>query len=99
MEAVSITRVDKMGFTPPCFIYLFACSVFAASNKLGMMSYNYTDTGDINRAHRWQTLNWPLFGDVLQVNCWAYAVLIESKDITAMISQGHVTTASLKQPN
>ena len=65
-------------------------------------SYTYTD---ISCAHRPQTYNWPLFYDVLQVNCCAYAVLIENLRITfiskkwktAMTSQGHVTTAVKKE--
>ena len=64
--------------------------------------YKYTG---ICCAHSPQTYSWPLFYDVLQVNCCACAVLIENMSITfisykwetAMASQGHVTTALLKQ--
>ena len=54
-----------------------------------------------------RTKNWPLFYDVLQFNCCAYAVRIKNMSIafisnkweTAMTSQDHVTPASLKQAN
>ena len=40
VEAASSTHVDRMGFTTHYLIYLLACSLCAASNKLGMMSNN-----------------------------------------------------------
>ena len=40
VEAASFTHVDRMGFTTHCLIYLLACSLCTASNKLGMMSNN-----------------------------------------------------------
>ena len=70
--------------------------------KQNCYSYN-----GIGCAHRQQTSNWPLI--VPQINCCAYAVIIENMCITfipvpnkletTMTSQGHVTTASLKQAN
>ena len=66
--------------------------------------YTYTHMGC---AHRQQRSNLSLFYDVLQVNCCAYAVLIENMSKTfisnqwetAMTSQCHVTSASPKQAN
>ena len=49
--------------------------------KIREITFYYTDTG-IGCAHRQHTCNWPLFYDILQISCWAYAVGNEDMRIT-----------------
>ena len=91
--------------TRPPFIGSFS-DILIGIFKSPQYKYWYTQTS-IACAYRQHTQNWLLVYDVLHSKCSAYAALIEhmskkfifNKWEIAMTSQGHVTTASLKQAN